>query len=95
MNTETRPSEGAQTHYLCESAATKPDSMTSQRAKSLHILRMKQLIERTNLSRATLYSLMGTDPGFPGKIKLTLRSVGWLESEVDAWIAARVASRTS
>lgn len=58
--------------------------------KALRILRMKQLVERTNLSRATLYVLMSSDPAFPQKIKLTARSIGFLESEVDAWLAARV-----
>ena len=57
--------------------------------KALRILRMKQLIERTQLSRATLYVLMATDPTFPRKIKLTTRTVGWIESEVDAWISSR------
>ncbi|SAK51085.1 phage transcriptional regulator AlpA [Caballeronia glebae] len=61
--------------------------------KALRILRMKQLIERTNLSRATLYVLMASDPTFPRKIKLTARSVGFLESEVDTWIASRAESR--
>ncbi|MBO7882019.1 helix-turn-helix transcriptional regulator [Burkholderia pseudomallei] len=61
--------------------------------KALRILRMKQLIERTNLSRATLYVLMASDPTFPRKIKLTARSIGFLESEVDAWIASRVQGR--
>ncbi|ONF11066.1 hypothetical protein AQ960_17655 [Burkholderia pseudomallei] len=57
--------------------------------RALRILRMKQLIERTNLSRATLYVLMSSDPTFPRKIKLTARSIGFLESEVDAWITRR------
>lgn len=61
--------------------------------KALCILRMRQLIERTNLSRATLYSLIGSDPTFPRRIKLTARAVGFLASEVDAWIAARAQSR--
>jgi prophage regulatory protein len=59
----------------------------------LRILRMKQLVERTGLSRATLYVLMSTDPTFPKKIKLTERTVGFLEAEVNAWIAARAESR--
>ncbi|UEP27992.1 helix-turn-helix transcriptional regulator [Burkholderia sp. B21-007] len=63
--------------------------------KALRILRMKQLIERTNLSRATLYVLMSSDSTFPKKIKLTARSIGFLESEVDAWIAARADSRNA
>lgn len=56
---------------------------------TLQILRMKELVKRTGLSRATLYTLIATDPTFPKKIKLSARSVGYLESEVDAWIASR------
>lgn len=67
--------------------------MIRQFDKALHILRVKQLVERTRLSRATLYVLMSTDPTFPRKIKLTMRTVGFLESEVNAWIAARAESR--
>lgn len=65
---------------------------TSRQIGQVYVLRMKQLVERTKLSRATLYVLMATDPTFPRKIKLTARSVGWLESEVDAWIISRADS---
>lgn len=64
-----------------------------QLGTALRILRMKQLIERTGLSRATLYNLMSTDPTFPRKISLSARTIGFLESDVDAWIAARAGSR--
>lgn len=67
--------------------------MVRQLDKALHILRLKQLVERTGLSRATVYVLMSTDPTFPRKINLTARTVGFLESEVNAWIAARAESR--
>jgi predicted DNA-binding transcriptional regulator AlpA len=67
--------------------------MVRQLDTALRVLRMKQLIERTNLSRATLYVLIASDPTFARKIKLTARSVGFLESEVDAWIASRAESR--
>lgn len=71
-----------------------PDASLAARQldKALHILRMKQLVERTGLSRATLYVLMSTDPTFPRKINLTARSIGFLESQVDAWIASRAAA---
>lgn len=59
---------------------------------ALRILRMKHLVERTQLSRATLYTLIATDPTFPKKIQLSARSVGYLESDVDAWIASRAVS---
>lgn len=67
--------------------------LVRQLDQAMRILRIRQLVDRTNLSRATLYVLMANDPTFPKKIKLTARSVGFLESEVDAWIAARAALR--
>jgi len=67
-------------------------SSISRQPGKVYVLRMKQLLERTKLSRATLYVLMATDPTFPRKIKLTARSVGWLESEVEAWIMSRAES---
>ncbi|AYQ43406.1 hypothetical protein CVS37_28670 [Burkholderia lata] len=70
-----------------------PGLTASQPDKVIRILRMKQLIGRTNLSRATLYVLMSSDPTFPKRIKLTARSIGFLESEVDAWIEARAQLR--
>lgn len=73
-----------------------PDDLTvmvSQLGRSIQILRMKQLVVRTRLSRATLYALMSTDPTFPQKIKLTARTVGFLESEVDAWLTTRADCR--
>jgi prophage regulatory protein len=53
------------------------------------IIRIKHLLEKTGLSRSTLYKLFGT-PGFPAKIQLGERSVGFLESEVDKWIQGRI-----
>lgn len=67
--------------------------MVRQLDAALRILRMKDLIERTKLSRATLYVLMASDPTFPKKVKLSARSIGFLESEVDIWIATRVLAR--
>lgn len=63
--------------------------------KALRILRMKQLIERTQLSRATLYVLMANDPTFPRKINLSSRSIGFLESELESWIVSRAESRVA
>lgn len=81
-----------QSNAIYRGVSTGAGQMARQLDKALRILRMKQLIERTNLSRATLYVLMGSDPTFPRKIKLTARSVGFLESDVDAWIASRAAA---
>ena len=55
-------------------------------------LRLPEVRARTGLSRSTIYALIGRDE-FPRHVPLGLRCVGWLESEIDAWIANRVAHR--
>jgi len=62
---------------------------------SRKMLRMKQLIELTALSRSTLYDMMDAkskryDPAFPRAIKLTEATVCWLESEVNAWLQSKI-----
>ena len=50
------------------------------------ILRMRTILERTGLSRSTLYRKMqkGT---FPQKVKLSEYCCGWRESELNRWMA--------
>ena len=58
------------------------------------ILRLPFVKNRTGLSRSTIYSSIekGT---FPRPILLGQRAVGWLESEVESWLASRIdASRS-
>lgn len=55
----------------------------------LTILRRRHVEQRTGLSRSTLYQYM-KDGAFPKPVQLGLRAVGWLESDVSQWIAARV-----
>lgn len=52
------------------------------------ILRLPSVKTRTGLSRSTLYA-RAAEGTFPRPISLGPRAVGWLESEVDGWIAAR------
>ncbi len=55
------------------------------------ILRRQQVQEQTGLSRTVIYDAMAQGT-FPKAIKLGARAVGWLESEVNAWIEAQVAA---
>jgi prophage regulatory protein len=68
---------------------------TNQTQPSHKMLRMKQLMEQTGLSRSTLYDMMSVkskryDSTFPRGIKLTEATVCWLESEVNAWIDSKI-----
>lgn len=64
--------------------------MTAQLQSALAILRRKQVESRAGIPRSTLYAKMQSGD-FPRPIKLGARSVGWLASDVDAWIAERIA----
>ncbi|MES0024961.1 MULTISPECIES: AlpA family transcriptional regulator [unclassified Mesorhizobium] len=56
------------------------------------ILRIKDVSRRTGLARSTIYEMMDTGT-FPRPVKLGPRQVGWVEGEVDSWIAARIEER--
>ena len=53
------------------------------------ILRLPEAIEKKGLSRSTIYALISRGE-FVTKIKLSPRTMGFLESEVDAWILDRL-----
>ncbi len=58
----------------------------------MRVLRLGAVIQVTGLARSTIYKLISTGD-FPASVPLTGRSVGWIESEVSAWIRTRVALR--
>lgn len=49
------------------------------------ILRLKPVLERTGLSRSTLYRKV-SDGGFPRPVQISTRCVGWRESAINAWM---------
>ena len=53
------------------------------------ILRLKDVMKKTGLAKSTIYQKI-KDGDFPAQIKLGKRAAGWIESEVDAWIASRI-----
>jgi prophage regulatory protein len=65
------------------------------------IIRRQQVEARTGLSRSAIYARLRRnpkrphdyDPTFPRPVQIGPRAVGWIASEVDAWIEARTARR--
>ncbi len=53
------------------------------------IIRLPEVILKTGLSRSTIYLHMSKGE-FPQSISLGERAVGWLESDVEHWLEARV-----
>lgn len=58
------------------------------------LLRLRQVGEITGLRRSMIYQLEA-DGNFPRRVKLATRAVGWVESEIRDWIAARIMIRDS
>lgn len=52
------------------------------------ILRLPAVIERTGLSRSSIYSAM-QNGDFPSRISLGARAVGWLSDDIDKWVQSR------
>ena len=50
------------------------------------LLRLRDVVERTGLSRSSIYRLAAAGE-FPRQRRLRYKLAVWLESEVDAWIA--------
>jgi len=62
---------------------------------SISFIRLPLVKQRTGLSRSSIYAKIALDE-FPAPVNLGPRSVGWVDSEIDQWIADRVvASRGS
>ena len=53
------------------------------------VLRLPQVIECTGLSRSSIY-LKIQKGEFPKQIKISERSVGWLYSDIDAWLNKQI-----
>jgi prophage regulatory protein len=65
-------------------------AMDDQRQRSLRILREPDVQERTGLS-ASERKLLELRHQFPVRVALGPRSIGWLEHEIDDWIAEKMA----
>ena len=66
--------------------------MQTSTATSDRILRLKQVSEFTGLGRSSLYARI-SEGVFPKQFPLRGRAVGWLASEVEAWINQVASSR--
>lgn len=58
-------------------------------ASGQRILRLPEVISRCGLRRGSIYSRI-KDGDFPSPIRLGANSIGWIESEVDAWLQERI-----
>ncbi|EHA6958932.1 AlpA family transcriptional regulator [Vibrio vulnificus] len=53
--------------------------------RPMRFLKLKEVMEKTALSRSAIYRKMNEDQ-FPKSISLGDRAVAWVESEVEEWM---------
>lgn len=58
------------------------------------ILRLPAVKQRTGLSRSTIY-LRVNDGTFPKPIQLGERAIGWVETDIEQWLEARIKTSRS
>lgn len=56
---------------------------------STRVLRLPDVVKRTGLPRSTIYARISS-LDFPRQVSLGGRTVGWIESEVEAWLKAKI-----
>jgi len=65
---------------------------TASKPRGLRYLRLRDVCERVGVGTSTIYKMMATG-AFPRQVKLSLRTAAWIESEVEAFMIARIAAR--
>ena len=68
--------------------------MSNPNQVTRRVLRIKEVCERTGLSRSGIYDRLNPEskyyqPDFPKRFKLGVHSVGWDSAEIERWIAER------
>lgn len=58
----------------------------------VRFLRLPEVISQCGLSRSTLYDAI-KQGRFPAPVPLGAKSVAWLSTEIDHWMAERIAAR--
>lgn len=60
----------------------------------IRIIRLPEVCRMTGLGRAMIYRLQSRK-SFPQSVKITDYAVGWIDSEVQTWLAQRAARRAT
>lgn len=57
-------------------------------------LRLGSVLARVGLSRSQVYKMIGSGQ-FPSQVKLSSRSVAWIEEEISEWMSGKLPSKIS
>jgi prophage regulatory protein len=75
--------------YARPAMVAPPASCTTE---PIRILRLPEVMARIGICRASIYNKIA-EGSFPKQIILGPRTVGWLESEINAWLTNKIEAR--
>ena len=58
----------------------------------MRLLKRPEVTARTGLSKSALYDQVSRGV-FPRPVKTSAKAAAWVETEIDAWISAKIAAR--
>jgi predicted DNA-binding transcriptional regulator AlpA len=58
-------------------------------ARKIQILRLPDVCKATGLGRSMVYQLEA-ERRFPARVRIGERAVGWVEEEIQGWLAERI-----
>jgi prophage regulatory protein len=73
-------------------AAAPGNTVAEPTTTPIRLIRRPEVVRVVGLQRAAIYALM-REGRFPQAVRITARSVGWIESEIQAWLAEKVRAR--
>ena len=76
------------TPTFAKSEPNAPAAAPVDSAKPIRLLRIREVLDLVGLKKATVYQLHRAGQ-FPRSVKITSRAVGWVEEEVQQWLAER------
>lgn len=57
--------------------------------RGIQILRLPEVCKTTGLGRSMIYQLEA-ERRFPARVRIGIRAVGWVEKEIQSWLAERI-----
>lgn len=91
VDAEEQRAKAARRQRVAVDHAPSPPSHDTLSSTAGRFLRLRDVIRETGYCRSMIY-LMESEERFPRRIRIGVRAVAWLESEVNAWKQQRIAA---
>ncbi len=73
-------------------AQTLTPVISNERRSALRFMRLTEVMQMTGLRKTMIYQLQA-DGDLPQRVQISAHCVGWIESEVQAWLNQRIGGR--